>query len=55
MQRGHTVERRPQGIQLLLQQGVIQGSAAHAQQGGADQERVGLHGQGLAGEAGLVI
>lgn len=31
------MEWRPQGIQLSLQQGVIQGSAAHANQGGADR------------------
>lgn len=49
------MEWRPQGIQLPLQQGVIQGSAAHANQGGADRKRVGLDGQGLAGGVGLVI
>lgn len=49
------MEWRPQGIQLPLQQGVIQGSAAHANQGGADRKRVGLDDQGLAGGVGLVI
>lgn len=49
------MEWRPQGIQLPLEQGVIQGSAAHAKQGGADRKRVGLDGQGLAGGVGLVF
>lgn len=48
------MEWRPQGIQLPLQQGEIQGSAAHAKRGGADRKRVGLNGQGLAGAVGLV-
>ncbi len=55
VQRGHTVEWRPQGIQLPLQQGVFQGSAAHANRGGADRKRVGLDDQGLAGGVVLVI
>lgn len=55
VQRGHTVEWRPQGIQLPLQQGVIQGSAAHINQSRADRKTVGLDGQGLAGGVGLVI
>lgn len=55
VQRGHTVEWRPQGVQLPLQQGEIQGSAAHANRVATERKRVGLHDQTLAGVLELVI
>lgn len=44
------MERGPQGVQLPLQQGEIQGSAAHG--GGSRQKRVGSDGPGSAVGAG---
>lgn len=55
MQRGHTVEWRPQGIQLPLQQGEIQSSAAHANQGEADRREWDRMVKDWQGDVGLVI